>query len=88
MRLLNLWQKQRRKNREYFKAHELVDEYGNVASLENMVYASISNPVIRRHELMARMEGVELVAISRSDEGVFLTITCPSRFHANIQNGH
>lgn len=85
---LNLWQEQRRKNREYFKAHELVDEDGNVASLENMVYASISNPVIRRHELMTRMAGVEMVAISRSDEGVFLTITCPSRFHANIQNGH
>ncbi|QQA76199.1 replication endonuclease [Pectobacterium parmentieri] len=85
---LNQWQEQRRKNREFFKAHELVDEDGNVASLENMVYASVSNPVIRRHELMTRMAGVEMVAISRSDEGVFLTITCPSRYHATIQSGH
>ncbi|WP_409309013.1 replication endonuclease [Pectobacterium sp. B1J-3] len=85
---LNQWQEQRRKNREFFKAHELVDEDGNVASLENMVYASISNPVIRRHELMTRMAGVEMVAISRSDAGVFLTITCPSRYHATIQSGH
>lgn len=85
---LNQWQEQRRKNRAFFQAHELVDEDGNIASLENMVYASISNPVIRRHELMTRMAGVEMVAISRSDEGIFLTITCPSRYHATIQSGH
>lgn len=82
------WQEQRRKNREFFKSHELVDADGNVSSLEDMINKSTSNPAIRRHELMARMAGAELVAQQRGDVGVFLTITCPSKYHSNIQSGH
>lgn len=82
------WQEQRRKNRNFFKSHELVDEDGNVSSLEDMINKSTSNPAIRRHELMARMAGVELVAQSRGDVGIFLTITCPSKYHSNIESGH
>lgn len=82
------WQEQRRKNRDFFKSHELVDEDGNVSSLEDMINKSTSNPAIRRHELMARMAGVELVAQQRGDVGIFLTITCPSAYHSNIQSGH
>lgn len=82
------WQEQRRKNRDFFKSHELVDEDGNVSSLEDMINKSTSNPAIRRHELMARMAGVELVAQQRGDVGIFLTITCPSKYHSNIQSGH
>lgn len=82
------WLEQRRKNREFFKAHELADEEGNRVSLESMVDASISNPSIRRHELMARMKGIEFVAQSRGDVGVFYTITCPSKYHATNASGH
>ncbi|MGP2470701.1 replication endonuclease [Yersinia sp. 2540 StPb PI] len=82
------WIEQKRRNREFFKRHELVDNEGNTVSLEAMVDASISNPTIRRHELMARMKGIELVAQSREDVGVFYTITCPSKYHANNQSGH
>ncbi|WP_448667037.1 replication endonuclease [Escherichia coli] len=82
------WQEQRRKNRDFFKSHELVDEDGNVSSLEEMINKTTSNPTIRRHELMARMAGVELVAQSRGDVGIFLTITCPSKYHSNIASGH
>lgn len=82
------WQEQRRKNRDFFKSHELVDEDGNVTSLEDMINKSTSNPAIRRHELMARMAGVELVAQSRGDVGIFLTITCPSKYHSNVESGH
>ncbi|MEL1256905.1 replication endonuclease [Enterobacter hormaechei] len=82
------WQEQRRKSREFFKSHELVDEDGNVSSLEDMINKSTSNPAIRRHELMARMAGVELVAQQRGDVGIFLTITCPSKYHSNVESGH
>lgn len=82
------WQEPRRKNREFFKSHELVDEDGNVSSLEEMINMSTSNLAIRRHELMARMAGVELVAQQRGDVGIFLTITCPSKYHSNVESGH
>lgn len=82
------WLEQRRKNREFFKSHELADDEGNRASLEAMVDASISNPAIRRNELMARMKGIEFVAQSRGDVGVFYTITCPSKYHATNASGH
>ncbi|MGO2461626.1 MAG: replication endonuclease [Ewingella sp.] len=82
------WLEQRRKNREFFKSHELDDGEGNRMSLESMVDASISNPSIRRHELMARMKGIEFVAQSRGDVGVFYTITCPSKYHATNASGH
>lgn len=82
------WLEQRRKNREFFKSHELEDNDGNRVSLESMVDASISNPTIRRHELMARMKGIEYVAQSRGDVGVFYTITCPSKYHATNASGH
>jgi len=82
------WLDQRRKNREFFKSHELDDGEGNRISLESMVDASISNPSIRRHELMARMKGIEYVAQSRSDVGVFFTLTCPSKYHCTNASGH
>ncbi|MGV8925726.1 MAG: replication endonuclease [Ewingella sp.] len=85
---LSDWLEQRRKNREFFKSHELEDDEGNRVSLESMVEASVSNPGNRRRELMTRMKGLEFVAQSRGDVGVFYTITCPSKYHATNASGH
>ncbi|EKN4799382.1 replication endonuclease [Yersinia enterocolitica] len=82
---LQHWLHQRRKNLAFLQTHELVDDEGNVYSLEAMAMASISNPVLRRHELMARVSGVEAVANEWGDCGVFVTITTPSKYHANYQ---
>lgn len=81
------WKEQKRKNSDFFKSHELIDEDGNTASLEDMVLSSISNPTIRRHELMTRMQGVEYVAQHNGDVGVFYTITCPSKYHCTTYGG-
>lgn len=78
---------QRRKAMEFFRAHELVSEDGDVLDMEDVVNASASNPAHRRNEMMACVKGMELIAEMRKDCAMFYTITCPSRFHATLSNG-
>ncbi|MEP8881165.1 replication endonuclease [Enterobacter hormaechei] len=78
---------QRRKSLEFFQSHELVNADGDTLDMEDVVNASNSNPAHRRNEMMACVKGLELIAEMRSDCAVFYTITCPSRFHATLNNG-
>ncbi|ELY4417766.1 replication endonuclease [Cronobacter sakazakii] len=78
---------QRRKSLEFFRSHELVNEDGDTLDMEEVVNASNSNPAHRRNEMMACVKGLELIAEMRGDCAVFYTITCPSRFHATLNNG-
>lgn len=78
---------QRRKALAFFKAHELVNENGDTLEMEDVVNASSSNPAHRRNEMMACVKGLELIAEMRGDCAFFYTITCPSRFHATLNNG-
>jgi len=78
---------QRRKSLEFFQSHELVNADGDTLDMEDVVNASSSNPTHRRNEMMACVKGLELIAEMRGDCAVFYTITCPSRFHATLNNG-
>jgi hypothetical protein len=78
---------QRRKSLEFFRSHELVSDGGDTLDMEEVVNASNSNPAHRRNEMMACVKGLELIAEMRGDCAVFYTITCPSRFHATLNNG-
>ncbi|WP_200532703.1 replication endonuclease [Klebsiella pneumoniae] len=78
---------QRRKSLEFFQSHELVNADGDMLDMEDVVNASSSNPAHRRNEMMACVKGLELIAEMRGDCAVFYTITCPSRFHATLNNG-
>lgn len=78
---------QRRKSLEFLQSHELVNADGDTLDMEDVVNASNSNPAHRRNEMMACVKGLELIAEMRSDCAVFYTITCPSRFHATLNNG-
>lgn len=58
---------------------------GEEITLLEAVQASVSNPEIRRHELMVRMRGFEDIAQEQGLVGGFFTVTAPSRYHAFIK---
>ena len=57
-------------------------ELGLEISLAEAVASSVSNPELRRIELMVRMRGFEDLAAEEGFVGEFYTWTAPSRFHA------
>ena len=85
---LSEFRAQREKTRDFLKSFILENEDGFTIDLETVYYAGVSNPVHRKAEMMATMKGLELLAEARGDKAVFLTVTCPSKYHATTENGH
>ncbi len=67
--------------REVLEGLEVCNELGQAFNLAEVSDASVSNPKLRRSELMTRCRGFEEIAQYMGHEAVFLTITAPSRFH-------
>ncbi|GDX05745.1 replication endonuclease [Buttiauxella sp. A111] len=84
---LGEWLEQKKRNAEFFKKFDLINDMGERIALADMVYKSVSNPAIRRSELMTRMRGFEDLANEQQLAGEFYTITAPSRYHAVHSKG-
>lgn len=81
------WVRAQRRNAEVLKSVEMKNELGDTVLLEDCVKRSVANPVNRRHELMTRMRGFEDIAKENNYAGFLLTMTCPSKYHAQLEKG-
>ncbi|MDW1940912.1 replication endonuclease [Vibrio sp. Vb0599] len=55
--------------------------------LKDLVLRSVSNPAIRRHELMVRCRGCEDIGNELGLQGLFLTLTTPAKYHNSYKKG-
>ncbi|MBU2640929.1 MAG: replication endonuclease [Gammaproteobacteria bacterium] len=72
---------QNRRNRRILESMQAVSEDGECLSLAELSDLTVSNPRIRRAELMTRARGFDEVAKSLGHVAEFYTVTCPSRMH-------
>lgn len=73
---------QRARTADVVKTLELVSAEGHVVPMDEVIERSVSAPRNRIAEAFARINGLEAWAIEQGLVGEFITLTCPSRFHA------
>lgn len=82
------FKQQKKNNRAFLESQIATNELGYEKSLAELSDRSTSNPALRRTEFIVRINGFELVAISMGHDGIFITLTAPSRFHRMTQIRH
>lgn len=78
---------QRARNRALLEEVLAVNEAGQEYTLAELADLSVSNPALRRGELMVRIRGTEEMAEAAGHVAGFFTLTTPSRFHAHHASG-
>lgn len=73
--------KQKQYQKAYLENTIATNEHGQSFSLLELSQKGVSDPKIRKSELMVRARGFEDLAKELSHVATFLTITCPSKYH-------
>lgn len=77
---------QNRRNAQGMKATRMQNvETGQEFGLDELAEKTVSNPTIRKGELMLRMDGVDDIAQALGHIGLFVTLTAPSAYHAVLE---
>lgn len=72
---------------DYLSGNSIINENGDTFTLLDIYNKSVSNPRIRKAELMTRIRGFEEVAMQMEHAGEFYTLTAPSKMHAVLSSG-
>lgn len=82
-------QQQLKRQRQSIDGALLTDmDNGEQCALSDVVSGSVANPAIKRGELMTRVRGADEYASAQGWQCEMWTITCPSRFHAQVTHGN
>jgi len=73
---------QKLRNEQMLSSMTVINDIGQQFSLKELSDLNVSNPAVRKAELMVRMRGFEELSKSHDHQGIFITITCPSKYHA------
>ena len=75
---------QKARNARILENIKAVNEVGDEYTLAELAALNVSNPAIRRAELMTRIKGFEVMADQAGHVGEFYTWTAPSQYHAAL----
>jgi hypothetical protein len=69
------------RNEQLLSSHFIINDAGQRYSLKEISDLNVSNPEVKKAELINRARGFEDLSKEYGHDGLFVTITCPSKFH-------